>query len=549
MNPLVRTQGTGFNVTTYRWVSYGLVAAMMTCAAYTTVNLITHIRPTWQPWYVVVICLLVAVDRLYTYRRFRDWMVFSKEWLLRFGTELIIIVALTRLVVGVSHGWPAFLAEIPLWRQDFGTYFLIPEYWVVLILVLTTWAISGNFAALLDDIGLDEDEILKEAVAPLPRRRSTRERLMSLFFGIGAVLVLFTALSRVDLRLNVPGVNINQLVVLDLPALAGGGGSTLLFFMLGLGLLSQTQFITLHVRWDTRSIPVSAILAGRWAIYSLGFLAILAALVSLLPTSYSLSPLELLHYLLNLVLFVLLWIGKAIVDMVLALFELIASPLLPKSSLKLPKLPLPPTPGPQTLPGGGAGIPPAWWQLLQSLAFWGIFLAVLIFSVVQYLREHQGVLDTLRKVPGWHLLVRLWGWMNGLFSNVKNRVTSAVQAGQARLRARRDAARERFGRGFISLRKLDARQRVAFFYLALVRRGGESGLPRSQSQTPSEYALTLESALPDVDREIASLTDAFIEARYTQRPVQPEKAGLVRAAWEKVRSALRGHGEMEKKDR
>jgi hypothetical protein len=370
---------------------------------------------------------------------------------------------------------------------------------------------------------------------------------MSLFFGVGIVLVLFTALTRIDLHVNVLGNN--DLVLLDLPALAGGGGSTLLYFMLGLGLLSQTQFITLHVRWDTRSIPVSAMLAGRWAIYSLAFLAILAALVSLIPTSYSLGPLQLLYYLINLAVYVILWIGKAIVDIVLGLFELFASPLLPKNSLQLPKLPIPPTPGPETLPGGSAAVPPAWWQLVQSLAFWGIFLAVLIFSVVQYLREHQDVLAALRKVPGWHLLVRLWGWINGLFSSIKSGVTSAVQAGQARLRARRNAARERLEHGFLSLRRLDARQRVAFFYLALVRRGGESGLPRSQSQTPSEYAANLEIALPDVDREIASLTEAFIEARYTQWPVQPEKAGLVRAAWEKIRSALRGHGEMEKKDR
>ncbi len=526
LNPLTSSQGTGVNVGTYRLVSYALVAAMMACAALTVVNLITRLLPSWQPWYIVVVCFLVALDRLYTYRRFRDWMFMSKEWLLRFGTQLIVMIVLTRLVVGLSHGWRPFLTE----------FFFSDEFWVVLALVLATWAFCSNFAALLDDIGLDQQLTIQETVDSGQKRPTARQRLMSLFFSLGSVLVVFTALARLDLRAML--IDRTGFSLLGLPALAAGGGSTLLYFMLGLALLSQTQFITLHVRWDMQHIPVSRELAGRWAAYSLVFLVFMAVVVSLLPTGYSMGPIQVLSYLLSLVIYAFTFIAYGIFGVVLTLVNIVAALFgLQPTAANLNVSTIKP---PDALTDANAAIAsPAWWELLKSLLFWGIFLGVLLFSAVHYLRQHQDALDTLRKLPGWRFLEQLWGWMRGLFTNVKEGVSRAVEAGRARLRARRAAARELLERGFLSFRSLDPRQRVAFFYLALVRRGGESGLPRGRSQTPSEYAATLEVALPDVDREIDSLTEAFIEARYSQRPVQPEKANLVKTTWARIRKALR----------
>jgi hypothetical protein len=541
MNPLIRSQGNSLNVTVYRLVSYTIVAAMMGCAAYTSVNLIVHIRPNWQPWYVVVLCLLVALDRLYTYRRFRDWMFMSREWLARFGSELVVILVLTRLVVGLSHGWQALLAELPLWRNDFVQYFFSGEFWVVLVLVLSAWGISGSFAALLDDIGLDEDLPL-EVVVAMPERRPARERLMSLFFSVGAGLVLFTALARVDLRTSQAVVERVDLAFENLPALAAGGAGTLLYFMLGLGLLSQTQFIALHVRWDTRRIPISARLAGRWALYSLLFLLFLALIASLLPTGYSLGPLQVLNYVLSVIVYVLLFIGQTILQMVLMIIDFLYTPFKSKNTVATPT---PVTPATQpSLPALPVmhGAPSPVWEVLQSLVFWSVFLGIVIFSIQQYLRQHQDALATLRKIPGWHVLEQLLAWLGQIFQSTGQGLQHAVQAVQQRLRARQAGALDLLGRGFMSLRGLDPRQRVAFFYLAMLRRGAETGLPRSQSQTPAEYAVTLESALPEIDADIASLTEAFVEARYTPHPVPPEKASLVKSTWERIRRALREAG-------
>ena len=520
----------GLNVNTYRLVSYGLVASMLACAALTIVSLISRFAPKWQPTYLSALCFIVALDRLYTYRLFRDWMSLSKEWLTRFGAQAIVLLALTKAMVGLSHGWEAFLTEIPLWQQDFSTYFFNGETVLALILVVIVWLFSGNFADLLEEIGPEhvQSEGLEENIP-------ARKRLVSLFFSLGTILVILTAVSRLDLYEAFSGQSFS-FVEIKIPALSAGGASTLLYFILGLALLSQTQFISLHIRWTTQQIPVNGGLAKQWAGYSLLFLGLIALLVSLLPTSYGIQPLQALAYLLNMALSIYLSIGQTILVLFLYLLGLLfrlfgKEPPMKSEPVAPPKLPEPPA------DAGPAGIGPNWLEIIKTLVFWAIFLGVLFFAIRQYLRQHQEVLEKLRKLPGWKFLMQVWAWLQSLLTRAKSGLVNAMAAG--RERASQLAARPVFGFGFMNLRQLDPRQRIYFFYLALIRRGGEKGLPRSLSQTPDEYAAALQAALPLADEDIHALTQAFVNARYSRQPVQPEQVQRVESAWERIRKALR----------
>jgi hypothetical protein len=73
----------------------------------------------------------------------------------------------------------------------------------------------------------------------------------------------------------------------------------------------------------------------------------------------------------------------------------------------------------------------------------------------------------------------------------------------------------------------------------MVRRGGERGVPRKPAQTAYEYSHALKSYLPNVAGEVASLTDEFVEARYSRHEVPAERASLVKGYWERIRLALR----------
>jgi hypothetical protein len=525
---------TRINEKVFRLVSYVLVALMLACGALTVVNLITRLVPSWEPWYIAVICFAVALDALYSYRRYTRMSIISSEWFTSVGTQLVIYLTVIRVAVGVSHGLNAFLAELSSGWQRFLLSFTTIEFFTITVLTIITWLLSGSFAKLLDEMGLDQALVMQDVEAGVPTDvPPARDRLIGLVFSIGFVLVMLTALMRLDLRALSGEMNF---LFLDVPTLSSGGASTLLYFMLALALLSQTQFISLHTSWNLQRIPVNRSVAGRWALYSIIFLLLLAGVTSLLPTNYSLGLLDAVGTVLN----AISWLLFSVVQIIMTIFMLIISLPFLLLGKQPPAVAPPPTPEAPKLPIGvvNPAAPFPWIELLKSLLFWGIFLGILTFSLSQYLRQHEEVLQAMRKMPGWAWLARFWDWLRGAFRTVRAGISDAVATGWERLQPRRRLMPE-LG-GWINLRRLDPRQRVYFFYLALVRRSGETGLPRRQSQTPTEFAATLDSALPEAEPDIDGLTTAFIEARYTPRPVEAEKANVVREYWERIKRALRG---------
>jgi len=536
MKPSEITPDIRANERTFRLVSSLLAAAMLACAAATLVSLLTRVFIGWQPWYLVGFCFLVALDSLYNYGKFKKFDLFSSEWLQAVGTQVVILLVALRVLIGLSHGLAAFGRELTSGWFAFLTSFLSTEYLIGFGMSVVTWLLSLGFAGLFDEMGLDAELIRMEGYAVNPTEtRLPRERLVSLVMSVGTALVVFTALMRLDFRAAFGGDWAGA--ALDVPTLSNGGASTLLYFLLALALFSQTQFIDLHNRWSINRVPVNRAIVGRWAFYSLVFLVLLASLASLLPTSYSLGLLASLGYALNLIGYLLFAFAQVIITVIVFLLGLLFLLFGRESPVETPQTPsfqpefLPPTP----LDAASAPLP--WLEVAKSLLFWGLFIAVLLFALVQYLRQHEEVITALRKRPGLAWLGRLWDWLRGAWQAARKGIAEAVSAGLERIRPRQSLA-QAVG-GWINLRKLGPRQRVFFFYQAFLRRSGESGLPRSLSQTPLEFASRLDSALPEAEPDIEALTGAFIEARYTPRPVEPEKASRVKEVWEHLRKALR----------
>jgi hypothetical protein len=148
------------------------------------------------------------------------------------------------------------------------------------------------------------------------------------------------------------------------------------------------------------------------------------------------------------------------------------------------------------------------------------------------------VVDWLKHLPGMNLLARAWqqlrDWLAGLNQQIEN-------LREARRRAQQPATRRSAHafRRWINPRKLSPRQQVQFYYLAMLRRGGEHGHARQPAQTPYEYARALERQIPEIDQDVDGLTEEFIEARYSRHDIPPEHVGLVRRYWERIKRALR----------
>ena len=62
---------------------------------------------------------------------------------------------------------------------------------------------------------------------------------------------------------------------------------------------------------------------------------------------------------------------------------------------------------------------------------------------------------------------------------------------------------------------------------------------RRPAQTPNEFGPGLAGELPEVEPEVAALTEAFIEARYGHRPVGPDAPTKAKALWARLKAAMR----------
>ena len=92
---------------------------------------------------------------------------------------------------------------------------------------------------------------------------------------------------------------------------------------------------------------------------------------------------------------------------------------------------------------------------------------------------------------------------------------------------------------FLRLSALSARERILYYYLSVLRRAERQGLPRRRTQTPYEYDATLSPNLPSAQQELASLTQAFVEARYSPHTVDARQTRQVHTYWQQVKAALR----------
>jgi hypothetical protein len=104
---------------------------------------------------------------------------------------------------------------------------------------------------------------------------------------------------------------------------------------------------------------------------------------------------------------------------------------------------------------------------------------------------------------------------------------------------------------------------LLFYYLAMVQRGSDKGLPRDASQTPKEYSdqltdyLTAQTLVTNTtgkskkDRPIpgsleqtalvdgiSHLTEGFIQARYSKHDIADDQASTIRRYWVNIMKVL-----------
>ena len=490
------------------WQTYGLyplaVGLLTGIVVGALVGAVTLVVPWWNGAYLAPLCALAAAGACWSHALVqRTLLRVSGAPVLR-AAECGILFLLVQIATNVGEGRANPLAGLP----RFDAAALLPY-----ALVIACWLQGGLIARDLDELGeLPRNE---------PAFQPPAERLAGRFFAGGAALLIAVGIALVH-----PA----QLLDPSRLSVVGPLPGVLAYFLLGLLLLAQVQYALSTHRWRLQRLSVAEGLSGRWLRYGAAFFGLVVALAAILPTRYTVGLLDLARAALSLVA-IFLWFLSFLVSVPL----LLLSRLFPGLGSTVPNLPaappLPPPPPPEAAAAAGGD----WLGLVRSLIFWGLFLALAVYLLRQWLAQHPRLLGLLARLGPLRLLRRLW-------AALRRRLAGYAETIREQLPRRSPGegptvAPSRFPR-FVRLGALSPREQVLYYYLSIVRRAGRQGMPRGEGQTPAEYGAALAPRLPEASAELEDLTEAFVEARYSPHEVAPPHAGRARASWQRVRAAL-----------
>lgn len=515
-----------------------LVSALLT-------GLISVVRavapgPAWR-WLLPVV-FFVALESVIT----THWLRHPDRRQLNRGAyrlaEYVVIALVLRLLTWMLAGglpgleaWRGYLLS-PLSFID-GTYF------VFLLSAFFAWERGITFSTLFDRLALSHAEV---AYYSLPRRQQ-RERahdrpinlerstvfssLIQQWVGGGFLLVLAAAMTTVNVAAIVSERTVQNVSRLGLPTemLA----ALLVYFLLGLWLISQARLTMIRARWIADGVEAPAAITRTWNRAVLLLLLAVALVAGFLPIGSTFPIARLLELLMGLA-----------VGLVQLLFFIFSSLIFLLMSLlgmaqEVESEPPPPpqmTPAPEVVPQAGPLSETA--VLVLGGLFWIVVAVIALLALAFFLQDRGYRLEatTLRR---WWKQLRTW--LRTFWRGASRQATTLTRAVRVRLRRGEPGAGKeaRTPWRFIRVNALPPREQVRYFYLSTVRRASEKGVERAPGETPSEYVQDLQENWPEAEGEIEALTGAFLRARYSRQSFSGEDVNPVKRLWKRVRAALR----------
>jgi len=489
------------------------VGLMVGCIAFSIAELAHVFFPDWNGTYLLIAPIIAALMSHYSYRLARQRFVSGIDLFYFWLIEMVVLFIVVKVTQYLVTPWPEVWLDIRNLQQDPYSFFDI-ETLVAFGLAFSAWQAVLVTARDLEDVG--DPLIVMAGENPL-------ENLSRRFFIGGIILLIVTGIARIGFA---------DLFNTSRPPVPGLVLSVLIYFLLGIVMLGQIRFSTLVKAWTYERIKISDTLASRWLLYSVIFLGLMMLVAFVLPSGYAVGFLDLVR----IILFSVNQIIMLILFLLLFPFTWLLSLFGVESEIgRAPEI----APVPLTTPGQtAAAAPMSWLDMLKSLLFWALVIGTLFFIMRSYLRDRPELVQGLQKLQRKHF--RFIKWLRTLWIKLKTwwqelSRTVATYVPRVSFRARR-----REGQEEVSSRRIgrSSRDRVFYYYLNVLDRARQEGVPRRSSQTPYEYRGVLLPNLPEVHQEVTALTQAFVEARYSQHPVAAEELERLRTDWKRIQDAL-----------
>lgn len=481
------------------------------------------------------------------------------------AAELAFIIAFARLAVWAAIGdWPGFDLILRPIDSLFDPYFI-----VALIAVFMAWIMA---TAMTDDMiamGLRPDDIYmsrsftdkwQDTARPVYTDRPAILRRFTGRWVVGGVLLVvmaagsrFAAPQR-GFFLPIIGQNIDRSVII----------AAIVYFLVGLALISQGQLALLRARWTLQKTPSAPGILRNWPVYALILILVAAFISALLPLGGTFHLALILTSIIEFAYWLVLQIFGTIVGLFLLLASLFRGEEAPPAPEPTPVPPPPMTPEPPVDP---SVVFPPW---AGGAVFWIIAALLLGYAAYIYFGGRGVTFAWLRQL--WDMLRKRWNQMVGSYREWQATHIRTDEDGDSSPGGRR---RRRL-LGWLGYRGLDPDAQIRYYYLAMLEQAEQVGHPRRASETPHDYAPRLadqlargtvlpeasddpirtevdsaeadseqnvpEDAMGDVasgGASIQELTDAFVRVRYAEGHFAERDASRLREKWNQIKRLLR----------
>ncbi len=482
---------------------------------------------SWVP--ATALALAVALQGVYgtNWLELQGLLVVSRP-LYRLG-ELAFITVIIRLITWLAgDGLPGL--------DQLRTYVLEPmaffdaAFALTLGLTVFAWqrasALGGLFCALA--ISKDEAEIYRTAPkgTKQPHTRDRSPLLADFYRGWlwGGVLMLICA--------SVTTFILPSFERTDGPLRPAMTGALLVYVVVGFWLLSQGRLAVMNEHWMVFGMRAQTQVERRWRRASLRILALLAVAAAFLPFG-STSPMSgVFNSAIAMLFKAMLFLHGMVVLLIAGFLQLIGF----DGAFDLEDGPIEPPPPLVEKPAEVVGNEPI-NEMLAGSMFWIMVCLAAAFAIIVFLRDRGDVFD-------WQTVDRLWRGLRRWFLTMMRGVAAEVDdiriAIQKILRVEPSVASGKTSRWrFVRVNALAPRDQVRYFYFSALRHAARRGVARSDHQTPLEFAGDLAARWPEAQPDSDALTEAFLTARYTREPIDESEAGMARALWKRLRSALK----------
>ena len=496
-----------------------------------------------RPWINLLIpCLVIAVESYST----TIWLTGPTRRLLSHtkyrAAEMLVLLLLLRIVTWALYGnWP----DPTRWPEYLINPFILfidPFFIGALVVAYAAWyrtsAISGIFSRLAPDRAEQEyyaiprpDRI--EANQPLPTDREALQRSFVQQFLGGAILLLVC--------ISIISIDLEKIWTVDNPLTSGISrlqlpqgmlAALLIYFLTGFLLFSQGRLAMLEARWLADDVIRSPGIGRSWYRRTVLILVALGLLAAFLPLGSTFA----LGHLLGLALYGITLTISALCYFFSVLILSLLAFLFPQQQTTEPEPFTPPRPF--TFPPQQPEMvePDMTMQMIITSAFWAIAIVMSIVALSFFLRERNLRFNAavLRQI--WQAFL---AWCRMMWQGIRTQIAEVQETIQTRLQRPSPAKELHLPWRYVRLNALSPRDKVRYFYLSVVKRAGNEGVPRRQSETPSEFAGDLKTNWPDTGPEIDELTKAFLYARYSPKPVEEQEIPLIKAQWERVKASIR----------